>query len=185
MDAIEALRGRVSVSRLQAPGPDRDQVEQLLQAAMRAPDHGSLRPWRFLVLEGEQLRRLGEIFARAVQQDQPGVDEPTLERIRDKPPRAPMVIVAVAEVEPASRIPVEEQVLATGAAVQNMMVAAHALGLGAMWRTGNMAFHPEVRKGLGFAEKDRIVAFVYLGTPVGEIEPPAAESPALYVRRIP
>lgn len=185
MDAIEALQGRVSVARLVEPGPSREQLDQILRAAMRAPDHGVLRPWRFLVLEGEALGRLGEIFAAAIRHDQPDVDEATLQRVRDKPLRAPTVITAVAEVDPENRIPVEEQLLATGAAVQNMMVAAHALGLGAMWRTGSMAFHPEVKRGLGFAPRDRIVGFVYLGTPAAVPKTAPRESPEPYLRTIP
>ena len=177
MDALEALTTRVSVARLKEPGPTAEQLDRILRAAVRAPDHGVLRPWRFLVLRDEHRQRLGELFAEALRHDQPGLDEAALQRVREKPLRAPVMIVAMAKVDPESRIPEQEQVIATGAAVQNMMVAAHAQGIGAMWRTGAMARHPVVKRGLGLAERDIIVGFVYLGTPVENPPPPPEEDP--------
>lgn len=165
MDAITALTTRASVPRLTEPGPDAAQLDTLLRCAVRAPDHGLLRPWRFLVFSGQERRRLAEILVDATLEDQPELDQAAREKLAAKVYRAPMVMVVVAETQPEHRIPVLEQILAVGAAVQNIMVAAHALGIGAMWRTGALASHPLVKQRLGFAEKDEIVAMLYLGTP--------------------
>ena len=185
MEAIEVLHSRVSVARLQAPAPDAGQLDIMLKAALRAPDHGLVRPWRFLVLEGEQLDRLGEIMVEAALLDDPDLDPEKVRRLRSKPHRAPMVLVAVAEVELEHRIPVIEQILSTGAAVQNLMLAAHALGVGAMWRTGMITSNALVKKRLGFAEKDEIVGFIYLGTPAGPLKPVPEEPPSTYLRELP
>lgn len=75
MDIHEAIRERVSCPRLEAPGPDRAQLERLLAAAVRAPDHGLLRPWRFMVVEGDDRVRLGEMLAQCCQQDQPDLND--------------------------------------------------------------------------------------------------------------
>ena len=184
MDALEALTTRVSVPRLVAPGPSAEQLDWILRAAVRAPDHGRLRPWRFLLLRDEHRERLGALFAEALRHDQPELEEAALQRVREKTLRAPLVMVVAAEVDLGSRIPEQEQIIATGAAVQNMMVAAHAQGLGAMWRTGAMARHPVVKRGLALAEKDTIVGFVYLGTPVEEPPAPPDEAPGHWLREL-
>ena len=113
------------------------------------------------------------------------MDNEAQEKLRAKPLRAPMVLVAVAEVVEGHRVPVLEQIVATGAAVQNIMVAAHALGVGAMWRTGSLASSRIVKEGLGFADKDEIVGFIYLGTPCGSIKMVPADTPANYLRQLP
>lgn len=165
MNAFQWLNNRVSQPLLEAPAPTPQQLERLLQAAVSAPDHGRLRPWRFLVLEGEQLERLGAAFVEEARQDMPAMDERACERIRNKPKRAPMIITVVAEVTPDHKVPVLEQVMAAACAAEHIMLAADALGLGCMWRTGKMARSPVVKQVLGFADKDEIVAFLYLGTP--------------------
>lgn len=185
MQTLEALQERVSVPRLKAPGPSSRQLDQLLRAAVRAPDHGLLRPWRFLVLTGRERRRLGEIFARALLESRPEATAEDLDKARSRPVRAPMVIVAVAEVVEHPKIPAIDQIMSTAAAVQNMMIAAHEMGLGAMWRTGNWALDPRVKEGLGFTEKDEIVAFLYLGTPAGARKTVPDEPPEHYLRRLP
>lgn len=185
MDTLDALKNRVSVAQLGEPAPDDATVEHLLQAAIRAPDHGVLRPWRFLVLRGDERLRLGDLLVRAKRDREPDLDNEAQEKLRAKPLRAPMVLVAVAEVVEGHRVPVLEQIVATGAAVQNIMVAAHALGVGAMWRTGSLASSRIVKEGLGFADKDEIVGFIYLGTPCGSIKMVPADTPANYLRQLP
>ncbi len=182
MDTIQALQERVSIGVLGAPGPSREEIDTLLKAAVRAPDHGVLRPWRFLVLEGEQLHQLGEVFVKAALQDDPSLTAEEQEKARTRPLRAPCIITVVSENTLNHKIPVLDQVLATGAAAQNIMVAAHALGIGAMWRTGAMAMHPYVKQQLGFEDKDDIVGFIYLGTPTGSIKNIPPTNPNDYIR---
>lgn len=185
MDTFTALTTRVSIPRLTDPGPSARHIEQLLQVALRAPDHGLLRPWRFIVLEGEQRQRLGDIMERRLLREQPGADEMTRRKARDKALRAPTIIIAVAEINEHHKTPVWEQVVAVGAAVQNMMLAAHALGVGAMWRTGALACDDQVKQELGFASKDQIVAFLYLGTQAGTQKPLPEQNVDSYLRELP
>jgi nitroreductase len=186
MNTLSALQSRVSVPRLEEPGPTSEQLDALLRAAMRAPDHGLMRPWRFFVLAGNDRHRLGDIFERALCRRQPEADEQAREKARTRPLRAPVVIVAVAEVQQDNpRIPAIDQIMSTAAAVQNMMVAAHEMGVGAMWRTGSWALDPGVKEGLGFAEKDEIVAFLYLGTPAGAVKSIPDQDHRDYLRRLP
>jgi nitroreductase len=173
MDAIEALTSRRSPAKLVEPAPDDAQIEAMLSAAIRAPDHGRLRPWRFIFVRGEARERLGQVLADALQARHANVPEDVLQRERAKPLRAPLVIVAAASLQEGHKIPVIEQMLAAGAAAQNILLAAHAMGFGAWWRTGDPAYDDGVKKALGLKASDAIVGFVYVGTPQGRaIIPP-------------
>lgn len=185
MDTLTALTTRVSSPRLDQPGPTAEQLELLLRAAIRAPDHGLLRPWRFIVLQGEDRQRLADIMEKQLLEQQPDADSRARDIARNKAFRAPTILIAVAEITEGHKVPAWEQVLAVGAAVQNMMVAAHALGLGAMWRTGAIANSDQAKAMLGFAAKDQVVAYLYLGTPLGSPKPLPDESPADFVRQLP
>lgn len=185
MDTLTALTHRVSVPRLTEPGPRADQLQHLLRAALRAPDHGLLRPWRFIVLDGALRERLGDIMERHLLREQPDADAATRDKARNKALRAPTVIIAVAEITVGHKVPAWEQVLAVGAAVQNMMIAAHALGVGAMWRTGAIANDATAKRELGFSDKDQVVAFLYLGTPAGSVKAIPEEAVETYLRELP
>ena len=100
MDALTLLHERSSMGKLMAPAPSPDEMETIYQAALRAPDHKELRPWRFIEFSGEGLERLGELFAEADFQEDPNADDASLNATRKKPQRAPMVIAVVAKVIP-------------------------------------------------------------------------------------
>lgn len=169
MNAIDALTSRVSVPRLTDPGPTEAEIETILEAAARAPDHGRLRPWRFIVIRGAARGRLGDALADALASREPEGRQSQIERERAKPLRAPLIIVVAASVQPDHpKIPEIEQVLAAGCAAQNIMLTAHALGYGAMWRTGAPAYDPGIKAALGLAPADHIVGFLYLGAIDGE-----------------
>lgn len=165
MDAITALTQRVSVGKLTAPAPDEGQLHAIRRAALRAADHANLRPWCFLEVSGDRLRALGELFCRAALQSEPGLNEAQQERFRAMPLRAPMVVIAVAKMTEHPKVPRDEQLISAGCAVQNMLNAAYALGVGAYWRTGDLAFSRPLHSALGLTEDDQIVGFLYLGTP--------------------
>jgi nitroreductase len=165
MDAIEALLTRRSPGRLTDPAPDDAALKTMLDAAMRAPDHGRLRPWRFIVLRGEARTRLGAVMAEAMRRREPGIPAPALEKERGKPLRAPLIVVIAAALIEGHKIPAVEQLLAAGAAAQNLQLAAHALGFGAVWRTGAPAYDAYVKQELGLGPADAIIGFMYLGTP--------------------
>jgi nitroreductase len=163
MNLLDGIESRTSPLKLSEPAPSREIVQRIIQAGVRAPDHGRLRPWRFVVLEGDKRKQLGDAMADMLKAKMPGATQDQLESERKKPLRAPLII-AVAAHATAGKIPEIEQVLAVGAAVQNMMLAAHALGFGAMWKTGGAAYDANVKRMLRLDERDHIVAFLYLGS---------------------
>ena len=172
---LDALLSRVSVGALGEPGPDASAVRTIIEAALRAPDHGKLRPWRFIVIRGEARERLGELFARALAARDPAAAPGAVEKERGKPLRAPVVIAVVVRVQPGHKIPEVEQLLSAGAATMNMLNAIHALGFGGVLLTGGAAYDPSIHAALGLAETERLVGFVNVGTPTGS--PPAVTRP--------
>jgi nitroreductase len=167
MDAIECMLGRQSTpaALLVEPTPSDDQMLILLQTAMRAPDHGALRPWRFLSIRGDRRYALGDIFANALALRDPKVGADDIEKARGKPVRAPLVLAVWTEVvEDHPKVPVIEQVVATGAAAQNLLNALHAEGYQAIWVTGPPCYDENVKGPLGLAPKDKLVGFIHIGT---------------------
>ena len=182
MDAIELLLTRQSSPRLVEPGPDETQLKNILDAAVRVPDHGGLQPWEFIIAQGDGLSRLGEVFLNAVIEN--GADETLQGKVKGMPLRAPMVIVVVAKPKPHPKVPELEQLLATGCAAMAMQQAAFAQGLGGIWRTGDMAFDKHVHRQLGLGGSDQIVGFLYLGTPAVKAPIKASREGAHFVRYI-
>jgi len=173
MDLITAIDTRASAARIGEPAPTREHLERILAAGSRPPDHGRLSPWRYVVLQGAALEVLADAYV-AIRRRQP--PEPTAEQIeaaRKKAKRAPVIVVAAAHVVKGHRVPENEQVMAVAAGVQNMILTAHALGYGTMWKTGEAAYDPEVKRVLGLEAEDHIVGFVYFGTTTqpGEVRP--------------
>jgi nitroreductase len=169
MQAIDALVARRSATALTEPAPDAGALELMFASAVRAPDHGRLRPWRFLVVRGAARARFGELLAGHLARTQPAASAESLQRERDKAFRAPLIIVVAAHVnEAVTKIPPIEQHLSAGVAAGNLMLAALALGYNAMWKTGGAAYDPEVRSSLGLNSSDAIVGFLYVGTEAGK-----------------
>lgn len=174
MQAIDALLKRRSAKTLTEPAPDEGALSLLLECASRAPDHGRLRPWRFIVIRGAARERLGELMADQLRRKQPAASAEALQRERQKALRAPLIVVVAAVCNATAKVPPIEQTLAAGAAAQNMMLAATALGFGAMWKTGDAAYDDSVKLALGLEARDAIVGFLYLGTaPIDAAPPPA------------
>jgi len=165
VDAIEALTTRASPAGLVAPAPDSAALDRMLRAAMRAPDHGRLRPWHFIVVDGAARAVLGDVLAGALRLRDPDLTEAALAKERAKPMRAPLLVVVAARLREHRGVPAIEQIIAAGAAAQNILVAAHALGFGGFWRTGAAAYDERVKDALGLRAVDAIVGFLYLGTP--------------------
>lgn len=165
--ALAALLERVSIpaDMLVEPAPAGADLETIVQAGVSAPDHGGLRPWRFISIAGTARERLGEVFCEAARRAKPDVTEQELAGVRKKPLRAPLIVAVVAAVKSSPKIPEHEQVLSAGAAAQNVQLAANALGYGSIWLTGPFATDDYVLERLGLAPGERLVAFVYLGTP--------------------
>ena len=185
MDALSALHNRVSMPRLIAPAPTREQQEALFQAALRAPDHARLRPWRFLVLEGTALEQLGELFHAAALGSGADPESEAVRRARQLPLRAPMIIVAISSPNPHPKVPEHEQDMSCAVAVGNMLVAAHAMGLGAVWRTGEPARDRVICDGLGLSSEEKIIAFLYVGQSLTPDRPVPVLDSVDYFRRWP
>lgn len=171
MDALELLLTRDSALKLEAPGPDAKDLDAILKSAVRAPDHGRLRPWRFVVIPEDKRQGFGEVLAASLKRREPDAPPEALARERQKPLRAPLILVVAARLKPSDKIPEIEQIVSAGAAAQNVMLAAHALGFGAMWRTGAPAYDPEVKRACGLDPNDIIIGFIYLGTRAGGSSP--------------
>jgi len=163
LDALTLLLTRQSSPRLIAPGPSAVQLQHILDAGARVPDHAGLNPWEFIVASGEGLDKLGECFAKAATLN--GAETELITKAKMMPTRAPMVITVVAKVKQHTKVPEMEQYLAAGCAVMAMQQAAFAQALGAIWRTGALAFDRHVHQALALAETDQIVGFLYIGTP--------------------
>jgi len=170
MSTLDTLQSRISSSRLTGPAPSEAVMEQIFKSALRAADHANLRPWRFLVLSGQDLNRLGDLFAEISIANDADISDEAVDKARKKPLRAPLILVAIARCQQHPKVPEIEQILSTGAAVQNMLNAAYAQGVGAIWRTGPMAYDRRVMHGLGLAENEKIVGFIYMGTPEGKVK---------------
>lgn len=165
MDAMELLLNRRSLGKLGEPAPEAEVLDRILRVALRAPDHGALRPWRVLLVRGDARARLGEVMAESLRARKAHVTEDELARERAKPLRAPLIAVVVASLRESPKAPEIEQLLSAGCVAYGLEIAAQAEGFGAIWRTGEPAYDRLVHERLGLGAQDRIVAFVYLGTP--------------------
>jgi nitroreductase len=170
-DIINFLTQRRSVTakNMTDPGPNDDQLQQILAAGIRVPDHGRLGPWQFIIIKGDARAKFGDVLADAYQKENDDAFDELLDVERERFQRAPVVIAVTSRVNPDHKIPVWEQELSSGAACMNMLNAAHAMGFTAQWLTEWPAYNGDVAAALGLGENERIAGFVYVGSP---IEPP-------------
>lgn len=174
MDALELLVNRRSASRLTEPGPDGEALTHILQAGLRAPDHGALQPWRFILIDGEGRERFSQLLEQSALSD--GLDEKAVLKAKDAPFRAPLIITVVAHCEDHPKVPIWEQQMSAGCAVMAMQMAALAQGYNGIWRTGPWTDHPSVRRAMSCRDQDKIVGFLYIGTP--QLKAPALVAPS-------
>ena len=163
MRAIEAILSRVTVPpvKMTEPGPDDAALCRMLEAAAAAPDHGRLQPWRFLIVQGEGRAMLGDLFARALADERPETSAAELDKQRTAPTRAPLIMVAIARLDPDHpKIPMWEQAASTACAVHNLLLAAHAMGFAGKWATGGNAASKLVADGLGLTAHERLFGFL-------------------------
>lgn len=154
---------------LVAPGPDGEQLRQILTAAMRTPDHGKLSPWRFIVIRPDQREKLASLLSAAYRADKPEAGRLEIEAMEQFAHQAPTLVVALSSPVQDSKIPLWEQELASGAACMNLLHAATALGFGGGWLTGWPSYNEKVRAAFGEAH-ERIAGFMFLGTPSRPLE---------------
>ncbi len=164
--ALEMLLSRASAQGLQDPAPDEAALDMILAAGLRAPDHGKLRPWRFIVIAGSNRAAYAEIAVTAMRARMPDAPESEATRMRGKILGAPLIVGLGVHITPSQKIPDIEQVMAVAAAAMNMLNAAHALGYGGKWVTGPNSYDPVVAAALGLQAPDCLAGFLYLGTPL-------------------
>lgn len=179
MGLLEAIQNRVSCAVLSDPAPSKEQLNQLLKAAVRAPDHGALTPWRFIAISGEKRQKFADVL-HAIKMSE-NAPPRVLLKAQKGPMRAPMILVVVAAIQDC-KIPAIEQEYSAAAAAQNILLAAHVQNLGAIWRTGWPTFHPEVHSALHLTKNEKIVGFIYLGAATGEKRPITPLNPEDYLQ---
>ncbi|MFA0086202.1 nitroreductase [Vibrio sp. 10N.286.49.C2] len=163
MDALELLLNRRSIARLSDPAPEGVALENIIKAGLRAPDHGGLTPWRFVLAQGNGLNKLATILSEA--STLAGREQNVIDKAQKAPFRAPLVITVIASVTPHEKVPAFEQYLSAGCAVQAMQMAAVAQGFQAFWRSGKWMFDEHVKQAFNVTGDDKIVGFLYVGTP--------------------
>jgi len=179
-ELLDILHNRASIpiNQLAEPGPDDSQLADILRCGLSAPDHGRLRPWRFIVIRGEARKAFSNMLLDAARQQQPPLSEQKLQRIRDKPLQVPLILVIVATLTPDHpKVPEVEQALSAGAAAQQIQLGTTALGFGSVWLTGGSAYDPAVLKALGLIRSEQITGFIHIGTPT--VDQPSRQRPAL------
>ncbi|HQT76421.1 MAG: hypothetical protein B7Z80_16780 [Rhodospirillales bacterium 20-64-7] len=171
MDALELLLTRESALKLVSPGPSAAELDRIFASAVRAPDHGRLRPWHFVLIHEDQRGQFGDLMAASLRRRMPTASETELQRERDKAFRAPVIVAVAAKLRKDHKIPEVEQIASAAAAAQTIMLAVPALGYGAVWKTGAPAYDPTVKAALGLAPDDAIIGFLYIGTRAGGPSP--------------
>ncbi|MFA9419012.1 MAG: nitroreductase [Gammaproteobacteria bacterium] len=157
---------------LTEPAPDDAQLRQIFGLAMHAPDHGRLRPYRFITIRGKARHALADVFASATQKRDPEVTLAYLKKQKQKPLRSPLIVVVVACLSDNPKIPEIEQMLSAGAAAHGILLASKAMGFGSIWLTGDNAYDRSVCEPLGLDSNEKIVGFIYLGTETSAIPHP-------------
>lgn len=181
-ETIDLLLTRRSAKALTMvePGPNADELETILRAGARVPDHGKLAPWRFVVFRGEARVTFGKELARVYAAAQPGATDDQVAFEANRLARAPVVVAVISRVTPGIKIPEWEQLLSAGAVCQNMLVAATALGFGAQWLTEWYAFDEQVNEVLGLGENEKVAGYLYFGSEsVAKDERPRPELSAI------
>lgn len=164
MDAISLLTQRSSMPRLIAPAPDEAAMTLIQRAALRVPDHMNLMPVRCDLVSGDDLARLGKLFAHAANHE-PGFNDRDRQRAAQLPLRAPLIIVVSTQYEEHPSVPALEQYATAACATMAMQQACFTLNYGAIWRSGSYAQSAIVKQGLGISADNDIVGFLYMGTP--------------------
>jgi nitroreductase len=176
--AMVTTRQNISPRRLVEPGPSADELHALLSLAAAAPDHGLLTPWRFILVPVDERHRLAEVFAQALIDRDPGATLEQIEAAREKAHRAPLLLVAVACLGPREpNTPTLERVVSMGAAIQNLLLGAHAMGFGSGLTSGQAMTSPRLRALCGLTDGEVPVCCVNIGS-VSKRKPASRLRPA-------
>jgi len=171
LEINRAIRTRRSIGKVSESMPDPQLIEKMLEAAQWAPNHHMTQPWKYFVLTGEARNRLGTVMAEikaetmSEEEQQTEANMDRLSRERKKPLRSPVVIAVAVTPSDDPKVEEIEEICAVAAGVQNALLTAHALGLGAIWRSGKPTYHPRMKRFFGLGERDTSLGFLYVGYP--------------------
>lgn len=164
------IHQRQSIGHLVAPAPNAAQLEMAFAAALTAPDHHRLKPTRFVVVAEAEREAFGELLSKALA-DTGQQEEAQLERVKHHPFRAPLLVLALTQLQDHPKVPHFEQILSSGAAVQNFLLSLQSQGFSTMWRSGAVVESLLFKKALGLKADDLISGIIYIGTAVKAIPP--------------
>jgi len=167
MDALNNILNRVSARELTEPHPTKSEMEKVYKAALRAPDHAWLRPSSFIEVKGDGLNRLSNIFLEYAK-NQTDITDQIIQKYKNAPFRAPMIIILVNTFKEHPKVPSIEQKLSTATAAQNIMLALNTMNYSSIWRTGKLAFNKEIQTKLNLSDNQEILGYLYIGTSIGE-----------------
>ena len=168
MDTITLIQKRNSVPLLKEPAPNKEERKAIFQAALRAPDHGRLRPWKFQVVEGLAREELGSKMASAAKKIDPTMSDSQIEKLLKAPLRAPLIIIVSAKLQNHPKVPEVEQLLSAGSAVTKLQLANESLGYSSIWRTGSIVYNRAFMDSIGLLKNEQIVGMIYIGTASSE-----------------
>ena len=167
MDALNNILNRVSARELAEPHPTESEMEKVYKAALRAPDHAWLRPSSFIEVKGDGLNKLSNIFLEYAK-NQTDITDQIIQKYKNAPFRAPMIIILVNTYKEHPKVPSIEQKLSTATAAQNIMLALNTMNYSSIWRTGKLAFNKEIQTKLNLSDDQEILGYLYIGTSIGE-----------------
>ena len=167
MDALNNILNRVSARELTEPHPTKSEMEKVYKAALRAPDHAWLRPSSFIEVKGDGLNKLSNIFLEYAK-NQTDITDQIIQKYKNAPFRAPMIIILVNTFKEHPKVPSIEQKLSTATAAQNIMLALNTMNYSSIWRTGKLAFNKEIQTKLNLSDNQEILGYLYIGTSIGE-----------------
>ena len=167
MDAMTNLLTRNSPRELTTPIPTKDEMHEIYQAALRAPDHAWLRPTRFIEVTGSGLEKLSNVFVEFASKEFKDLTPLQMEKYESAPFRAPMIIILVTQITEHPKVPKVEQMLSTATAAQNILLALHAKNYAGIWRTGKFAFNKKLAEYFDLTPDHEVVGYLYVGTPAG------------------
>jgi nitroreductase len=178
---IDTLLSRASVKLVGEPGPSDADLRLIFEAAVRAPDHGKLRPWRFFVIRGDARQELSDLFVAGILRREPGATVAQIVKEREKPLLAPLMIAVITKTVLGHKVPPIEQMLSAGAAAMNILNAIHELGFAARWVTGANCYDLVFKRDFGLDEADQLVGFIHVGTPLESLRVPERPDPGQFV----
>lgn len=177
----DCMHQRQSIGHLVEPAPNAEQLHRAVHAALTAPDHHRLKPTRFMLIGAEQRQAFGELLSASLAA-LGETDQIQLDRVKQHPFRAPILVLALTEVQQHAKVPEFEQVLSTGAAVENFLLSLQAQGFAAMWRTGPVVESTHLKQALGLKAEDFVAGIIYIGTAAKAIAQRTEIDPTQYLR---